>query len=96
MIEDLSYSGLVELIQGNVGEGRLAIIELSERYISAKNEIALADKKLKLLKQDADQIYGGIEKILKHLSITLPLAVKVDKGIIVITNNGITVETNVI
>lgn len=96
MIDDLSYSGLTDLIQGNVGDGRLAIIELSERYIFTKKEIEDKESKLNILKQDADSLYGGVHKILKHLKISLPLAVKIEKGIIVISDKAITIETNVI
>ena len=96
MIEDLSYSGLSGLIDGDIKKGREALIELSNEYIVKKAEIADRERKLAILKQDHDAIYGGIQKVMKHLELSYPLAIKIDAGIIVISEKAITLETNVL
>lgn len=96
MIEDLSYSGLTDLIQGDKEKGRKALIELTNDYIETKADIEAKEKKLSTLKQDNDAIYGGIQKVMKHLKLQYPLAIKVDAGIIVISEKAVSIETNVL
>ena len=96
MIEDLSFSGLSNLIQGDTKIGKDAMIELSKRYISMKDEILAAEKKLQNLKNEHATLYGGVGRIMEHLKISFPLAIIIDKGLIVISEKTISVETNVL
>ena len=96
MIEDLSFSGLVNIIQRDKEKGKKVMIELSERFIDAKKEVGKLELMLQKAKCDQVTLQNAVVNVLKHLELQTPLAIKLDKSIIVITDISITIETNVL
>ena len=96
MIEDLSFSGLVNIIQRDKEKGKQVMIELSERFIDAKKEVGKLELMLQKAKCDQETLSNAVANVLKHLELQTPLAIKLDKSIIVITDISITIETNVL
>ena len=96
MIEDLSFSGLVNIIQRDKEKGKKVMIELSERFIDAKKEVGKLELMLQKAKSDQATLSNAVANVLKHLQLQTPLTIKLDKSIIVITDISITIETNVL
>lgn len=93
---DLSYSALVDKIQGNISVGKDFIISISSDYIDIKSKIAEAERNLHLLNNEKRELKSGVNHIMKHLNLERPLAIVVNDGIIVVSDADITLESNVL
>lgn len=95
-IEDYSYSGISDLIQGDVQKGKEAIISMTEDYLAATKQIEETKKKLQALEAQRTEFFAGVHNVLRHLKRDAPLSVIKDLKLIVITDKCITLETNVL
>jgi hypothetical protein len=93
---DFSYSGITERLQGDKAEGKKLLIALSQEYVDYKERIAAQEQILMNMRANKGGIKIGIDNILKHLQLKTPLAITLDKEIIVITSEDVTFETNVL
>ncbi len=95
-LSDLSFSGLVKLIDGSKEIGKEVLIEITNKHeelltkeIKLKAELSAINTELGLLK-------SGAENVLRHLKILTPMAVILEDKIIIIYENDIKIEKNVI
>lgn len=80
---DTSYSGITGKIQHDKTIGKEVITELALEYITNKEKIVQLESELKKLSGWNNSVRHGVDMALKHLEMKLPLAVKIDDGIIV-------------
>lgn len=93
---DCSYSELVEKIQGDKSIGKDVLIELSEEIIDYSAKIIEMQDAIKKMQTNQNYLRSGINNTMKHLELKTPLSIKIDKGIIVISDSTVTIETNVL
>lgn len=93
---DCSYSGLVEKIQGDKSIGKEVLIELSKEIIDYESKIFELQDTLKKMQLNQKNLRAGIDNAMKHLQIKTLLAIKIDEGIIVISDVAVTIERNVL
>lgn len=96
MITDYSYSGLVDIIQGEEEVGGDVLLDLANQLVTVNNTIDKLERELKSLKITKSDILGASQRVLKHLSKDVPLAVIKGKTLVVVTQDNITIEKNVI
>jgi|JI7StandDraft_1071085.scaffolds.fasta_scaffold702855_1 5'-3' exonuclease len=93
---DCSYSGLVKKIQGDKSIGKEILIELSEEIIDYEKRIFEMQDNLKKMQSNQKNLRAGIDNAMKHLQIKTPLSIKIDNGIIVISDVSVTLQSNVL
>lgn len=96
MIDDLSFSGLTNLIQGDTTKAADVLVEIAEEKEQLINEIEKTQNKLHQLKTRCDIIDNGANFVIRHLDKEFPLVVTKKDFIVVITGGDITIERNII
>lgn len=96
MIDDLSFSGLTNLIQGDTTKAADVLVEIAEEKEQLINEIEKTQNKLRQLKTRCDIIDNGANFVVRHLDKEFPLVVTKKDFIVVITGGDITIEKNII
>lgn len=96
LIDDLSFSGLVNIIQGDETKG-------ADVLNSIAHEMEVNDRIIEGLENDLSRAKGrkgllieGSKRVLQHLKKQTPLAVQRDGYIVVVTEEHISIERNVI
>lgn len=93
---DYSYSGITEKLQGDKEEGRKFLIGLSHQYVFYKEKIERQMELLKELETKKNLLRAGINNAMQHLKLEKPLAIILNKELIVISESDVTFETNVL
>lgn len=96
MIDDLSYSGISDFIQGEEIKGADFLNAIASRKEIVDSEIQELESKLNSLKSERTNLVHGAGLVLKHLKKEIPLAVQRQGYIVVVTDKNITIERNVI
>jgi len=96
MIEDLSWSKIVDLIQHENIKGADMLIEIATEKEQIDKDLLDAEIKLQGIKTRQLQLKKGALLILKHLKREPPLAVKRKDFIVVVSDTNITIERNVL
>ncbi len=74
ILDDLSYSNIVKVLQGDPQKGKEMLITLIAAHAHACENAANLDLQLRQMRQRIAEIHGSIEKVLKHLpELALPL-----------------------
>lgn len=96
LLSDLSYSAIVDKIDGNKDVGKELLVELLDVYFKRLNKVDELESKLRPIMTDISLIKSSVKYILDHLKLETPLNIVLDDKIIKITDNEILVETNII
>jgi len=96
MIEDLSWSKIVDLIQHENIKGADMLVEIATEKEQIDVDFLDAEIKLQQIKTRQLQLRKGAFLILKHLDKKAPLAVKRKDFIVVVTDDDISIERNVL
>lgn len=96
MIEDLSYSNLVNIIQGNKSEGADVLNEIAEEMQENNKRIEELEVMLARANGRKDTLIEGTKRVLSHLNLKTPLAVQRQGYIVVVTDENISIEKNVL
>ena len=94
-IDDLSFSGITNLIQGEEIKGADILVNIALEKEELEAEIEQVQNKLHQLKTRRDIVNNGANHVLKHLEKKAPLAVQRTGFIVVVTDKNISIERNV-
>ena len=95
-IDDLSYSNLVNLIQGEEIKGADILNNIAHEMEENNEIIKKLETDLARAKSRKGSLIEGSHRVLQHLKKEYPLAVKRDKYIVVVTKENISIERNVL
>jgi len=95
-IDDLSYSNLVNLIQGEEIKGADLLNDFALELEGVRKEIADYESTLSRIKSREQTLLRAGQDVAKHLQKDIPLAVKRNLYIVVLSKENLTVERNVI
>jgi hypothetical protein len=95
-IEDLSYSGLGNLIQGEEIKAADILNECAVELERVNVNVNELEHSLKVLKSRQEDLIRAGALIAKHLKRELPLAVKRQNYLVIVSENNLTIERNVI
>jgi len=86
---DLSFSGIVDLLQHDTKKGKKLLISVSKNIFSIEKKIEETEKALSLLKNELNYNHSGIDRILKHLELTKPISLTLNEPVdsLLIINN---------
>ena len=96
MIEDLSWSKIVDLIQHENVKGAEMLVEIATEKEQIDKDLLDAEIKLQQIKTRQLQLKNAALLVLKHLKREAPLAVKRKDFIVVVSDADITIERNVL
>lgn len=96
MLDDLSYSNIVNKIQGSEIKGADVLYHLSNDLENVCLNIKKLENELNKMRQRKDTIIEASFNIVKHLNKKLPLVVKRNDCVIILNQNDIKIERNVI
>ena len=94
-IDDLSFSGITDLIQGEEIKGADILVNIALEKEELEAEIEQVQNKLHQLKTRCNIVNNGANHVLKHLEKKAPLAVQRTGFIVVVTDKNISIERNV-
>lgn len=95
-IDDLSFSNLVNLIQGEEIKAADILNNIAHEMEENNKIIETIERELSIAKGRKDTLIQGSKRVLQHLKKTTPLAVKRNDYIVVVTDENISIERNVI
>lgn len=95
-IDDLSFSNLVNLIQGEEIKGADILNNIAHEMEENNKIIEKLESDLASAKSRKGSLIEGSQRVLQHLKKEYPLAVKRDKYIVVVTKENISIERNVL
>jgi hypothetical protein len=95
-IDDLSFSGLVSLIDGSEIKGADVLNNIAHEMEENKKIIEKLEKDLELAKNREGSLIAGTQRVMQHLKKEYPLAVQRKGYIVVITDKNISIERNVL
>ncbi|PAC27814.1 hypothetical protein [Flectobacillus sp. BAB-3569] len=96
-IEDFSYSGLVDLIQGDTEVAGDVLYDLAFQLKELNEEIDELEKKLKSAARQKAELYAASLRVLKHINKEVPISVAREKVIIQVFDSGyLEINNNVI
>jgi len=95
-IDDLSFSNLVSLIQGEDIKGADVLNSIAHEKEQNNLIVEKLEKDLSIAKSRNDNLVSGAKKVLEHLGKKHPLAVQRSGYIIVVTKENISIERNVL
>ena len=95
-IEDLSFSGLVSLIDGSEIKGADVLNNIAHEMEENKKIIEKLEKDLELAKNREGSLIAGTQRVMEHLKKEYPLAVQRKGYIVVVTKENISIERNVL
>ena len=95
-IDDLSFSGLVSLIDGNEIKGADVLNSIAHEMEENKKIIEKLEKDLERAKNREGSLIEGTQRVMHHLKKEYPLAVQRQGYIVVVTEKNISIERNVL
>ena len=95
-IDDLSFSGITDLIQGEEIKGADILVNIALEKEELEAEIEQVQNKLHQLKTRCNIVNNGANHVLKHLEKKAPLVVQRTSFIVVVTDKNISIERNVL
>lgn len=95
-IDDLSFSGLVSLIDGSEKKGADVLNSIALEIEEKNNTIYELESKLNCAKSRKESLISGSQRVMQHLKKEYPLAVQRKGYIVVVTDGNISIERNVI
>jgi NhaP-type Na+/H+ and K+/H+ antiporter len=95
-IEDLSFSGLVSLIDGSEIQGADVLNSIAHEMEENKKIIEKLEKDLEIAKNREGSLIAGTQRVMQHLKKEYPLAVQRKDYIVVVTKENISIERNVL
>ena len=95
-IDDLSYSNIVNLIQGSEKVGADILNTIAVEMEVNNKKIEKLENDLACAKGRKDTLFEGAKKVLTHLKKEYPLAVQRKDYIVVVTKENISIERNVL
>ena len=95
-IDDLSFSGLVSLIDGSETKGADVLNNIAHEMEENKKIIEKLEKDLQLAKNREGSLISGTQRVMQHLKKEYPLAVQRKDYIVVVTKENISIERNVL
>lgn len=96
VINDLSYSNLVSLIQGDEIKAADILHSIAIKMEECNKLIEDLESKLLRSKNRRNALLAGTQKVMQHIKKEYPLAVKRKDYIVVVTKESISIERNVI
>ena len=95
-IDDLSFSGIVSLIDGNEEKGAFVLDSIAHEMEENNKTIEKLENDLACAKGRKDTLISGSQRVLQHLKKECPLAVQRKGYIVVVTKENISIERNVL
>ena len=95
-IDDLSYSNLVNLIQGEEIKGADILNNIAHEMEENNKIIEKLESDLARAKSSKGSLIEGSQRVLQHLKKDYPLAVQRNGYIVVVTKENISIERNVL
>lgn len=95
-IEDLSFSNLVNLIQGEEITAADILDSIALEMEENNKLIEELEKKLECAKNREGSLIAGTHRVMQHLKKEYPLAVQRKGYIVILTKERISIERNVI
>lgn len=95
-IDDLSFSGIVSLIDGSQIKGADVLNNIAHEMEENKKIIKKLEKDLQLAKNRECSLISGTQRVMQHLKKEYPLAVQRKGYIVVVTAENISIERNVL
>ena len=95
-IEDLSWSNIVKLIQGEESIAGDILNTCANELELVRTSIEKTQSLLNRTKSRENTLLRASQDIVKHLKRELPLAVKRQDYIVVVSNDNLSIERNVI
>lgn len=95
-IEDLSFSNLVTLIHKDEKEAKKCLLKLAYEMEFVKDKIQIFEKQLNYFKGRKESLINASHNICNMIEKTIPLAIIQNDHIVVVSEKGISVETNVL
>lgn len=95
-IDDLSFSGIVSLIDGSETKGADVLNSIAHEMEENKKIIKKLEKDLELAKNREGSLIAGTQRVMQHLKKEYPLAVQRKGYIVVVTYKNISIERNVL
>ena len=95
-IDDLSFSGIVSLIDGSETKGADVLNNIAHEMEENKKIIEKLEKDLQRAKNREGSLISGTQRVMQHLKKEYPLAVQRKDYIVVVTKENISIERNVL
>lgn len=95
-IDDLSWSNIVNLIQGQEIKGADLLSNCANELEAVRVELSELEKTLNRVKSREQTLLRAAQDVAKHLKKELPLAVMRQGFIVVLSKENLTIERNVI
>jgi len=95
-IDDLSYSNLVNLIQGEEIKAADVLHTIALEMEGNNKVIEELESQLSRAKGRKDTLISGTQRVMQHIKKEYPLAVKRQDYIVVVTKENISIERNVL
>lgn len=95
-IDDLSYSNLVNLIQGEEKKGADILTNIAIEMDEVNKVIEKLESDLVKTKLRKNSLIEGAQNVLQHLQKKCPLAVQKKGYIIIVAKDNISIERNVL
>jgi acyl-CoA reductase-like NAD-dependent aldehyde dehydrogenase len=95
-IDDLSYSNLVNLIQGEESKAADILNTIALEMEEHNSYLAELESKLNCAKSRKESLIAGAKRVMHHIKRDYPLSVKRQDYIVVVTEENISIERNVI
>ena len=95
-IDDLSFSNLVNLIQGEEIKAADVLHTIALEMEENNKTIAELESKLNCAKSRKESLISGSQRVMQHIKREYPLAVKRQDYIVVVTKENISIERNVL
>ncbi len=92
---DLSYSGIVDKIQGDKYVAKQMLINIACDLEIAKSKKSLIEDALKKTNDTIDYLQIGVERILNHINIEKTTIITKD-SVITITSDNVNIERNLL
>lgn len=95
-IDDLSFSNIVNIIQGEEIKGADVLNSIAHEMEENNKKIEKLENDLARAKGRKDALIEGSKRVLQHLKKEAPLAVQRQGYIVVLTKENISIERNVL
>ena len=95
-LEDLSYSNLVNIIQGDERKASELLNDFAKEYEDLDSNIRIKIQQLKDLENRKLNLHKASKNIATHVKKDLPMFVQSEKTVIILTEKSIEIVTNVI
>lgn len=89
---DISYSSIVDAIQGDHGKAKKLILQLVRAKTRADEEAAELEEDLRRAKGRSSACMVGMERVLQHINLQFPVVLDTRTRIIEITKEGVSIK----